>query len=69
MTVTAVDTSVIIAALLGWHEAHDPALRALITASDTGGGTLLIPAPALVEAYAVMTRLPAPHELQKRRRG
>ncbi len=63
MTVTALDTSVIIAALLGWHEAHAPALRALIAAGEARGSRLLVPAPALVEAYAVMTRLPAPHRL------
>ena len=29
MTTEAVDTSVVVAALLGWHEAHEPARRAL----------------------------------------
>ncbi len=56
----AVDTSVIVAALLAWHEFHEPALAALI---DAFGETLVVPAPALTEAYAVMTRLPAPHRL------
>lgn len=63
MSVTALDTSVIVAALLGWHEAHEPALRALVAAEASRGKRLLVPAPALVEAYAVMTRLPAPHRL------
>ncbi len=63
MSVTAVDTSVIVSALLSWHEFHDVALAALVTARDEPGGKLLVPAPALVEAYAVMTRLPAPHRL------
>ena len=63
MSVTALDTSVIVAALLGWHEAHAPALRALVAAREARGGRLLVPAPALIEAYVVMTRLPAPHRL------
>ena len=28
------------------------------------GGAVVVPVPALVEAYAVMTRLPAPHRLR-----
>jgi predicted nucleic acid-binding protein len=60
LTVTATDTSVIIAALLAWHESHAPALDSLVRAS---GGGLVVPAPALAEAYSVMTRLPAPHRL------
>ncbi len=63
MSATAIDTSVIVAALLGWHEFHDAALAALVHARDEPGGKLLLPAPALVEAYSVMTRLPAPHRL------
>ena len=60
MTVTAVDTGVIVAALLAWHESHGPALDSLI---DAFGGGLVVPAPALAEAYSIMTRLPAPHRL------
>ena len=63
MSATALDTSVIVAGLLAWHEAHRPALRALVAAAAPRGARLLVPAPALVEAYAVMTRLPAPHRL------
>lgn len=51
----ALDTSVVVAALLGWHEAHEVALHAA-----RGGG---IPAHALLESYSVLTRLPAPHRL------
>lgn len=52
----AVDSSVIIAAFASWHESHGPALQALSTR------------PALVahcalEAYSVLTRLPAPHRV------
>jgi len=59
---TAVDTSVIVAALLSWHERHEDAFRALeaLLASNDG---IVLPAPALVEAYSVMTRLPPPHRL------
>lgn len=51
----ALDTSVVVAAVLGWHEAHDQARRAA-----RGGG---IPAHALLESYSVLTRLPAPHRV------
>lgn len=61
MTVTAVDTSVLVAAALGWHEAHVRALDSLREAFSRG--KLVVPAPALVEAYSVLTRLPAPHRL------
>jgi predicted nucleic acid-binding protein len=61
VNIEAVDTSVIVAALLGWHEEHEIARKALergLTAER-----IVLPAPALIEAYAVMTRLPAPHRL------
>jgi len=63
VNVTALDTSVVIAALLAWHESHESALRALVTSASALGSRLVVPAPALVEAYAVMTRLPASHRL------
>ena len=47
--------------MLAWHEAHAPASVALVAVLAKRRDCLLIPAPALVEAYAVMTRLPAPH--------
>lgn len=59
----ALDTSVIIAALLSWHESHESAAVALEAALADPAGVVL-PLPALVEAYAVMTRLPAPHRLR-----
>jgi predicted nucleic acid-binding protein len=46
----AVDTSVVVAALLGWHEDHEAACKALERSLTT-------------EPYAVMTRLPSPHRL------
>jgi predicted nucleic acid-binding protein len=57
----AADTSVVVAALLGWHEHHKAARQTL----DRGltSGRLILPAPALMESYSVMTRLPSPHRI------
>ena len=51
----ALDTSVVVAALLVWHEGHELARRA------AAGGA--VPAHVLLESYSVLTRLPAPHRL------
>ena len=51
----AVDTSVAIPLVASWHEAH-------IRTSRVASGTS-IPAHALAETYAVLTRLPPPHRL------
>ena len=51
---TAVDTSLVVAAFASWHERHEAARRAL------DGGVRLIEHCAL-ETYSVLTRLPAPH--------
>jgi predicted nucleic acid-binding protein len=53
--VTALDTSVVVAALASWHEAHERSRHAASAGS--------IPAHALVESYAVFTRLPPPHRV------
>jgi predicted nucleic acid-binding protein len=58
----ALDTSVIIAGLLEWHENHDVCHAALDDALGATAGVAL-PLPALIESYSVMTRLPAPHRL------
>jgi len=58
---TAVDSSVLIAGLLSWHEFHDRAFQAL--GKLISARLLLIPFPALIESYSVMTRLPSPHRL------
>jgi predicted nucleic acid-binding protein len=58
---TAADTSVIVAALIGWHERHEPACSAIEAA--LARKSLVIPAPALLDSYAVLTRLPAQHRL------
>lgn len=53
---TALDTSVAVPSLVGWHEHHEACRRAARGA--------LLPAHALVETFSVLTRLPAPHRLQ-----
>jgi predicted nucleic acid-binding protein len=58
----AVDSSVVVAALLSWHEFHERAFHALDKAM--AGRRLLVPLPTLVESYSVMTRLPSPHRLR-----
>jgi predicted nucleic acid-binding protein len=52
--VTAVDTSLVVAAFASWHERHEAARRAM------DGGVRLIEHCA-IETYSVLTRLPAPH--------
>ena len=51
-----------IAAVCGWHE-HHAAAAAAIERRLNRGDRLVIAAHALVEAYAVLTRLPSPHRL------
>jgi predicted nucleic acid-binding protein len=60
---TAFDTSLIVAALSPWHEAHQPAHAALDQVLADAGRALL-PIHALIEAYSVLTRLPAPVRLR-----
>ncbi len=52
---TAVDTSVVLPALLSWHEHHESCRSA------TQGAAL--PAHVGLESYSVMTRLPSPHRV------
>lgn len=58
----ALDSSIIVAALLSWHEKQKAAARAVERALASKEG-IVIPSHALVESYAVMTRLPPPHRL------
>jgi predicted nucleic acid-binding protein len=46
-------------ALLSWHEHHSLALP-IVQAALAAEARAIVPVPALVEAFAVMTRLPAP---------
>jgi predicted nucleic acid-binding protein len=57
----AADSSVIIAGLVAWHERHTPCAAALEGA--LARKALVIPVPALIESYAVLTKLPAQHRL------
>jgi predicted nucleic acid-binding protein len=57
------DTSCLVAVVCSWHEHHGA------TVADLGRRTrrrekLVMAAPALLEAYAVLTRLPAPYRLK-----
>ena len=56
------DTRCMIAAVCSWHEHHEAA-AAEIERRLAGRAKMVVAAPALVEAYAVLTRLPAPHRL------
>jgi predicted nucleic acid-binding protein len=58
----ALDTSVIVAGLQSWH-AHHEVTSALLIEVLASEEEVVIPLPALVEAYSVMTRLPAPRRL------
>lgn len=58
---TAVDSSVLIAAVSSWHEDHERCLGALD--SLLAEPPVVLPQHALIESYSVLTRLPAPHRL------
>ena len=51
-----------IAAVCSWHEHHDAAAKE-IESRLAARAKMIVAAPALVEAYAVLTRLPPPHRL------
>lgn len=54
--VIALDTNVIIATLLSWHEHHPRAFAVVDRALRFD--RVVLPLPALIEVYSVMTRLP-----------
>lgn len=58
----ALDTSCMVAAVCPWHQHHEAAAVEIERRLDRGE-RIATPAPALVEAYAVLTRLPQPHRL------
>ena len=62
MAGTALDTSVIVPALLDWHEHHGAAFP--VVRDALANASVIVPLPALVEAYAVLTRLPPPWRLR-----
>ena len=51
-----------VAAVCTWHERHAAAVTD-IEGRLAGGEQMAMPGPALVETYAVLTRLPSPHRL------
>lgn len=51
-----------VASVCSWHEHHRRAARE-IERRLSRGDTLVVAAPALVESYAVLSRLPPPHRL------
>jgi predicted nucleic acid-binding protein len=57
-----VDTSVLVAVLCSWHEQHTTAVGDL-ERWLAAGATMVVAGPTLIEAYAVLTRLPAPYRL------
>lgn len=56
------DTSCMIAAVCAWHEDHE-ASRNEIERRLRQAEPMLVAGPALIEAYAVLTRLPPPYRL------
>jgi predicted nucleic acid-binding protein len=54
--VTALDTSVVIAAFAPWHEAHAVARREVTPEA-------VVPAHVVTETYAVLTRMPEPFRM------
>jgi predicted nucleic acid-binding protein len=58
----ALDTSCVVALVCEWHEHHAATTSAVDERLDRGVG-LAIAAPVLVEAYSVLTRLPAPYRI------
>ena len=58
----AIDTSCVVAAVCAWHEHHAAAADEIERRLDRGE-RMVVAAHVLVESYAVLTRLPAPHRL------
>ncbi len=56
------DTNVMVATVCTWHENHERAITEM-ERRLADREFLVIAAPALVESYAVLTRLPPPHRL------
>ena len=56
------DTSCMIAAVCSWHEHHETAANDM-ERRLAGRAKMIVAAPSLIEAYAVLTRFPPPHRL------
>lgn len=59
------DTSCMVAAVCAWHEHHEAA-QSEVARRLGEDQPMLVAGPALVESYAVLTRLPPPHRLSAR---
>lgn len=57
---TLLDASCLVALACAWHEHHE-ATRTDLERREQQGEKILLACHALVEAYAVLTRLPPPH--------
>ena len=55
-------TSCMVAAVCSWHEHHNRAADAIESRLESKE-RMIVAAPALIETYSVLTRLPAPHRL------
>ena len=63
MTRYLCDTSVLVASVCSWHEHHARTVVEL-ERRERAGEELVLAAHSLAEAYAVLTRLPAPNRLR-----
>jgi len=57
------DTSVLVATVCSWHEHHKRTLAELAR-REHAAEELVLSSHSLAEAYAVLTRFPAPHRLR-----
>lgn len=58
------DTSCLVALLCSWHEHHSATLKEM-NQRKRAGDKLVLAGPALIETYAVLTRLPYPYRLSE----
>jgi predicted nucleic acid-binding protein len=63
MTRFVPDTSCLVAAVCSWHEHHAVTAEELARRSRSRE-EMVMAAPAVIEAYAVLTRLPPPYRLR-----
>ena len=61
-TSSLLDANCMVALVTPWHS-HHAAVASVLGARLDAGGALVVAAHALAEAYAVLTRLPAPYRL------
>ena len=64
-SVFAVDANCLVATVSAWHEHHHTVWRELTTRL-AAGEEMVVPLPALTEAFSVLTRMPKPQRLNPR---